>query len=59
MEILEKNKDEIKIEINENAIKLADSIVYLTNQVEILDMEVKNTQVDDIVANLYKEYAIS
>lgn len=59
MQILEKNDDEIKIEINENAIKLADSIVYLTNQVDVLDLEVKNTAVDDIVANLYREYQIS
>lgn len=59
MNVLEKNEDEVKIEVDENSIKLADSIVYLTNKIEVLDLEVKNTAVDNIVANLYKEYKIS
>lgn len=59
MKILEKNDDEIKINVDENDIKLADSIVYLTEKIEILDLEVKNTAIDDVVANLYKEYQIS
>lgn len=59
MKILEKNDNEIKINVDEDKIKLANSIVYLTQNFEILDLEVKNTAIDDVVANLYKEYQIS
>lgn len=58
MQILDKNANEIKIEIDENKIKLADAIVFLSNNIEISDLEVKNTAIDDIVANLYREYQI-
>lgn len=58
MKIIDKNKDEMSIEIDEKKIKLADSIVYLTNNVNISDLDVKNTAIDDVVANLYKEYQI-
>lgn len=58
MRVLEKNKSEIKIEVNENEINLANAITFLSNRVEISDLEVKNTSIDDVVANLYKEYQI-
>lgn len=58
MEILEKNQDETKFIIDENILKLTDAIVFLTNSVEILDLDVNNTAIDDVVANLYKEYQI-
>ena len=58
MKLLEKNQDEEKIELDENIIKLADAIMYLSNIVDITDLEVTNTDIDDVVANLYKEYQI-
>lgn len=58
MKIIEKSQNEMKLEIDENTIKLAKSIVFLSNSVEILDLEVKNTAIDDVVANMYKEYQI-
>ena len=58
MEILEKSKNEAKIQIDENKIKLADAINFLSNNLEIQDLEIKNTSIDNIVANLYKEYQI-
>ena len=56
MKILEKDKDQVKIEVDESKIKLADAIIYISNNIEVLDLEVKNTPIDDVVANLYKEY---
>ena len=56
MEILEKSKNEAKIQIDESKIKLADAINFLSNNLEIQDLEIKNTSIDNIVANLYKEY---
>lgn len=58
MKILEKDKDQLKIEVDESKIKLADAIIYISNNIEVLDLEVKNTPIDDVVANLYKEYHI-
>lgn len=58
MRMLENNQNELKIEVDESKIKLADAIVFLSNTTEILDLEVKNTAIDDVVANLYKEYQI-
>lgn len=58
MKILEKDKDQVKIEVDESKIKLADAIIYISNNIEVLDLEVKNTHIDDVVANLYKEYHI-
>ena len=58
MKILEKDKDQVKIEVDESKIKLADAIIYISNNIEVLDLEVKNTPIDDVVENLYKEYQI-
>lgn len=57
-QIIEKNQNETKIEINENVVKFADVITFLSQNVQITDLEVKNTSIDDVVANLYKEYKI-
>ena len=58
MKILEKDKDQVKIEVDESKIKIEDAIIYIINNIEVLDLEVKNTPIDDVVANLYKEYQI-
>lgn len=58
MTVLEQNEIEAKIEIDESKIKLADAIVFLSSTIEVQDLEVKNTAIDDVVANLYKEYQI-
>lgn len=58
MKLLEKNQDEMKIEVDENNINLANAIAFLSDVIQILDLEVKNTAIDDVVANLYKEYQI-
>ena len=39
-------------------MKLADAIVFLSNIVEVQDLDVSNTPIDDVVANLYREYRI-
>lgn len=56
--IINKTKEEANIQINEKKISVADSITYLANKVNIQDLQVKETSIDDIVAKLYKEYKI-
>lgn len=58
LNILEKSDNEIKVEIDEGKINLADSIVEISKRVKIEDLEINNTSIDDIVARLYKEYKI-
>ena len=58
MEVLEKSTNELKILIDESKIKLTESISFLSSTLEVLDIEIKNTDIDDVVANLYKEYQI-
>lgn len=58
VKILEKDGNLVRLEIDENKISLADSIVNISKKVKINDMEVKNTSIDNIVARLYKDYKI-
>lgn len=58
MKIIDKNQEETKIELDENIIKLASAINFLSNTVDIIDVDITNTDIDDVVANLYKEYQI-
>lgn len=58
VKILEKDGNLARLEIDENKISLADSIVNISKKVKINDMEVKNTSIDNIVARLYKDYKI-
>ena len=58
VKILEKDGNLSRLEIDENKISLADSIVNISKIVIINDLEVKNTSIDNIVARLYKDYKI-
>ena len=58
VKILEKDGNLARLEIDENKISLADSIVNISKKVKINDMEVKNTSIDNSVARLYKDYKI-
>lgn len=47
-----------EIELDENVTSLANSITYLNQKVEIQDLDIENTPIDNVVANLYNEYHI-
>jgi ABC-2 type transport system ATP-binding protein len=55
---VEKYESRVKLELNENILTLAKAITFLNSKIEILDLEVDNTSVDDIVVKLYQEYGI-
>jgi len=55
---IKKDEEEANIQIDEKKISVANSISYLANKVEIKDLQIKETSIDDIVAKLYKEYEI-
>ena len=58
LKILEKNDNEIRVEIDEEKMNLAESIVEISKIAKIEDLEVNKTSIDNIVARLYKEYKI-
>lgn len=58
LNVLEKNENELLVEIDESKISLADSIVEISKKGKIEDLEINNTSIDNIVARLYKEYKI-
>lgn len=58
LNVINKTKEEANIQINEKKISVANAISYLANKVDIKDLQIKETSVDDIVAKLYKEYKI-
>lgn len=58
LEFIEKYEGRIKLELNENILTLAKAIAFITSKVEILDLEVDATSVDDIVVKLYEEHGI-
>lgn len=58
MNIIYNEHDEAKIELDENKIKFQEAISKLSSLVIINDLDIENTPIDNIVANLYKEYKI-
>ena len=58
LKILDKNGNELLVEIDEAKMNLADSIAEISKYGKIEDLEVNNTSIDNIVARLYREYKI-
>lgn len=56
--LIEKYNNRIKLELDENILTLAKAIAFLSSKIEILDLEVDTTSVDDIVVKLYEEHGI-
>lgn len=55
---VDKYEGRVKLELNENILTLAKAIAFLSSKIEILDLDVDNTSVEDIVVKLYEEYGI-
>ncbi len=56
--LIEKYNNRIKLELDENILTLAKAIAFLSSKIEILDLEVDTTSIDDIVVKLYEEHGI-
>ena len=46
------------IEVDTNIISVSEAIGYLSSKVNIIDVQVSSTTVEDVVVGLYKEYKI-
>jgi len=58
LKISEKYDGRAVIEVDTNIISVSESIGYLSSKVNIIDVQVSSTTVEDFVIGLYKEYKI-
>lgn len=58
LKIKEKYDGRAVIEVDADKISVSESIGYLSTKVNILDVQVSSTTVEDVVVGLYKEYKI-
>lgn len=58
LKISEKYDGRAVIEVDTNIISVSESIGYLSAKVNIIDVQVSSTTVEDVVVGLYKEYKI-
>lgn len=58
LKISEKYDGRAVIEVDTNVISVSESIGYLSSKVNIIDVQVSSTTVEDVVVGLYKEYKI-
>ncbi|EKQ58009.1 MULTISPECIES: ATP-binding cassette domain-containing protein [unclassified Clostridium] len=58
LKILEKYDGRAVIEVDTNVISVSEAIGYLSSIVNINDVQVSSTTVEDVVVGLYKEYKI-
>lgn len=58
LKILKKYNGRAVIEVDTSKISVSKSIAFLSSIVEINDVEVSTTTVEDVVVGLYKEYNI-
>ncbi len=58
LKISEKYDGRAVIEVDTNIISVSEAIGYLSSKVNIIDVQVSSTTVEDVVVGLYKEYKI-
>lgn len=58
LKIVEKYEGRAVIEVDTNIISVSEAIGYLSSKVNINDVQVSSTTVEDVVVGLYKEYKI-
>jgi ABC-2 type transport system ATP-binding protein len=58
LKISQKYDGRAVIEVDTNIISVSEAIGYLSSKVNIIDVQVSSTTVEDVVVGLYKEYKI-
>jgi ABC-2 type transport system ATP-binding protein len=58
LKIIKKYEGRAVIEVDTNIISVSEAIGYLSSKVNINDVQVSSTTVEDVVVGLYKEYKI-
>ena len=58
MEVIEPNEQRAILSFNSNIIKLQDVISLLTKQVNVLDVQVESSPIEEVIAKMYEEMHI-
>lgn len=58
VEVIEQNEQRAVLSFNSNIIKLQDVIRFLTTQVNVLDIEVESSPIEEVIAKMYMDMKI-
>ena len=58
VDVKEQNEQRAVLQFNSNMIKLQDVIRYLTMQVNVLDIEIESSPIEEVIAKMYKDMNI-
>ena len=59
VEVKEQTEQRAVLSFNSNIIKLQDVIRYLTMQVNVLDVEVESSPIEEVIAKLYDDMGVA
>ena len=59
VEVVSRNEQRAILKFNSNIIKLQDVISLLTKQVNVLDIQVESSPIEEVIAKMYEEMHIS
>ena len=54
----EKIKDGYKFIVDSKVLDISSFLKYLSERIEIKDIDIQNESIDDIIVNLYREYQV-
>lgn len=58
VDIVEQNEQRAVLKFNSNIIKMQDVISYLAKQVNVLDVQVESSPIEEVIAKMYKDMKI-
>ncbi len=59
VEVVERNEQRAVLKFNSNIIKLQDVISLLTKQVNVLDIQIESSPIEEVIAKMYEEMQLS
>lgn len=59
VEVAERNEQRAVLKFNSNIIKLQDVISLLTKQVNVLDIQIESSPIEEVIAKMYEEMQLS
>lgn len=58
VEVSDQNEQRAILTFNSNIIKMQDVIAYLTKQVNVLDIQIESSPIEEVIAKMYKDMKI-
>ena len=58
VEVVEQNNQRVVLKFNSNIIKVQDVITYLAKSVNILDIQIESSPIEEVIAKMYRDMKI-